>query len=177
MLFVNKEISQIVKIYHDLHKYPVPLFSFTDDEKIQVRIKGNNIAIIPFEPVRIAWKKDELCVRFQMKSTVRRFTKIQFTTIAEYDNYRSAFEIFRPKIVARLEQRNQEQREIQLARHISREQRRLAYEAAERAQIEADQAKIEADKAKIEAEKKRIQDEKRRQLVANAPVAPWAKKK
>ena len=29
MMFVDKEVSEIIKIYHDLHKFPVPIFSFS----------------------------------------------------------------------------------------------------------------------------------------------------
>ena len=174
MMFVDKEICGIIKTYHDLHKFPVPIFSFTQHpllgEKIQIRLKGNDLRIVRFDPERIRWKKETLELWFDRNKSSAHWgrTKFTFESITEYNIYRNAYELFVPKIKARWAKKNAELRKIA-------DEKKRAYEERElrRQQREAEEL------AKIEAEKKLrlVGMMKIGQSGYKPPVAPWAKTK
>lgn len=172
MMFVDKEVSEIVKIYHDLHKFPLPLFSFDQDGKIQIRLKGNDFRVLRFDPTKIRWYKELLTLSFEGRRFVSVKTKFVFDSINEYNTYHSAYEIFLPKIKARWAKESAERRAI------ADEQQR-AYEEREARRQERQREHEAEELAKIEAEKKRIQNEKLRIgfVGYQPPVAPWAKLK
>ena len=172
MLFVNKKVSEIVKIYHDLHKFPVPIFSFAQHpllgEKIQIRLKGNDLRIVRFDPARIGWNKETLELWFDRSKYSAHWgrTKFTFDNITEYNIYRSAYDLFLPKIKARWAKKNAELKAIE-------DEKRRAWEEREARR----QAREAEELAKIEAKKKQLPSEKLLDGIRGykAPVAPWAK--
>ena len=178
LMFVNKTVSEITKIYHDLHKFPLPLFSFVQHEllgeKIQIRLKGNKYSIVRFDPARITWNKESLELWFDRSKYSAHWgrTKFTFENIDEYNSYRRAYDLFVPKIKARWAKKNAELRAIA-------DEKQRAYEERE-ARRQERQRELEAEElAKIDAEKKRLLAEKMRIGPSGykPPVAPWAKKK
>lgn len=178
MLFVNKEVSEIVKIYHDSHKFPVQIFSFTQHpllgEKIQIRLKGNDLRIVRFDPARIGWNKEKLELWFDRNKYSAHWgrTKFTFENTTEYNIYRNAYELFIPKIKARWAKKNAELRAIA-------DEKQRAAEEREARRLERQREHEAEEQAKIEAEQKRIQREKLRigPVGYKPPVAPWAKNK
>lgn len=178
MMFVDKEISEITKIYHDCHKFPLPLFSFHKHvllgERIQIRLKGNKHSIVRFEPAKITWNIETLELWFDRSSSsaVWGRTKFTFESIGEYNAYRSAFELFIPKIKARLAKKAADQKAV------AAEKRRVYYEWEARKR-ERELAEEAAEQARIDAEKKQLLADKMRIGPSGykPPIAPWAKTK
>lgn len=178
MLFVDKEVSEIIKIYHDLHKFPVPIFSFAQHpllgEKIQIRLKGNDLRIVRFDPSKIGWNKETLELWFDRSKYSAHWgrTKFTFDNITEYNIYRSAYDLFLPKIKARWAKKNAELKAIADEKHRAWEEREARRQAREREREAEELAKIEAEKKRIQQEKLRIGGHGYK-----PPVAPWAKSK
>ena len=172
LMFVDKEVSEIVKIYHDLHKFPLPLFSFDQSGKIQIRLKGNDFRVLCFDPTKISWNKQLLTLCFEGRRFISIKTKFTFQDINEYNTYHFAYEIFLPKIKARWAQKKAE------LKAIANEKQR-AYEEREARRVERQRAYEADEQAKIDAEKKRLLAEKMRIGPSGykPPVAPWAKAK
>ena len=164
-MFVDKEVSEIIKIYHDLHKFPLPLFSFDQDGKIQIRLKGNDFRVLRFDATRIGWNKELLTLCFEGRRYVSVKTKFVFDSINEYNTYHSAYEIFRPKIKARWAKKNAELKAIA-------DEKQRAAEEREARRLERQREHEAEEQAKIEAEKLRIGH-----VGYKPPVAPWAKNK